>query len=112
MADIKEGILKIQQETGLKPRHFADLIRVAQIIFDPSGGVAGRILPVDWSVYGIPDPVAENLKVLGQHYQYASPHVPIDSVWQQLAPYTRLWFIEHKEELWELEEAFPARDED
>ncbi|WP_041933507.1 hypothetical protein [Gloeothece verrucosa] len=112
MVNRKEEIVKIQQETGLKPRHFADLIRTAQIVCDPGGGVSGRILQVDWSSFGIPDPVAENLKILGQQYQYASPHVPIDTVWQQLTPDTRNWFMEHKEELWQIEEAFPALDED
>lgn len=112
MVNQKEEIFRIQQETGLKPRHFADLIRAAQIVFDPSGGVASPSEQIDWSSYDIPDPVAENLKLLGQRYQYASPHLPIDTVWQQLTPHTRSWFIEHKDQLWELEEAFPARDED
>ena len=35
----KERIQEIQQITGLRPTHFADLVRVAQLIYDPSGGV-------------------------------------------------------------------------
>ncbi|ACK71078.1 conserved hypothetical protein [Gloeothece citriformis PCC 7424] len=112
MTDQKEEILDIEQKTGLKRRHFADLIRVAQIISDPSGGVARPSLSVDWSFYGISEPVAENLSSLGQRYQYASPHIPIHVVWPQLTPETRSWFIAHKNELWQIEEAFPARDED
>ncbi|HAC63457.1 MAG TPA: hypothetical protein DCF68_07925 [Cyanothece sp. UBA12306] len=104
--------MEIQQLTGLKPRHFADLVRAAQLIFDPTGGVAGLKLEVDWSYFGISDSVAGNLEKLGQKYQYSSPHVPIDLIWEQLIPETRSWFIESKESLWQIEEAFPARDED
>ncbi|WP_017655536.1 hypothetical protein [Fortiea contorta] len=104
--------LQIQQITGLKPKHFADLIRAAQLVFDPNAGLSGRNLIIDWREFGIPLDVAENLKSLGKQYQYASPHVPIEIVWSQLTVETRIWFIEHKDELWRLEEAFPALDED
>jgi RNAse (barnase) inhibitor barstar len=104
--------MQIQQITGLKPKHFADLIRSAQLIFDPAAGLSGRNLIIDWREFGIPLDVAENLKSLGDQYQYASPHVPIEIVWSHLTPETRVWFIEHKDELWRLEEAFPALDED
>ncbi|AFY31674.1 hypothetical protein [Calothrix sp. PCC 7507] len=104
--------LQIQQITGLQPKHFADLIRAAQLIFDPTAGLSGRHLIVDWREFGIPLDVSENLKSLGQQYQYASPHIPIEIVWSYLTPETRIWFIEHKDELWRLEEAFPALDED
>ncbi len=56
--------------------------------------------------------MAENLKSLGQQYQYASPHVPGDIIWSQLTPETRIWFLNRKDELWQFEEAFPALDED
>ncbi|ACK66329.1 conserved hypothetical protein [Rippkaea orientalis PCC 8801] len=112
MNRINNRAVEIQRVTGLQPRHFADLIRAAQLIFDPTGGVAGLKLDVDWSYFGISDSVAENLQQLGQKYQYASPHIPIDVIWEQLNPETRSWFIESKESLWQLEEAFPTRDED
>ena len=99
-----EDILKI---TGLKPTHFADLIRVAQVIDHPAGCVFGQKVEVNWLDFGIPQAVAENLRSLGQ-----SPHVSIDEVWQQLTPATRSWFIANKNILWEIEEAFPALDED
>jgi hypothetical protein len=41
MAETEQS-LQIQQVTGLKPRHFADLIRVAQLICDPAAGTPGR----------------------------------------------------------------------
>ncbi|MCM0592821.1 MAG: hypothetical protein ACSI46_12105 [Gloeotrichia echinulata DVL01] len=104
--------LQIQQITGLKPNHFADLIRAAQLIFDPAAGLSGRNLKVDWREFGIPLDVADNLRSLGEQYRYASPHVPIDMVWSQLTPETRIWFVENKNQLWKLEEAFPALDED
>jgi|SRR5579883_552784 hypothetical protein len=104
--------LQIHEISKLKPTHFADLIRAAQLIFDPAAGVSGRSKQVDWQEFGIPDPVARNLKVLGQEYRYASPHVPADIVWSKLTPQTRIWFIENKDELWRIEEAFPALDED
>ncbi|VEP15252.1 conserved hypothetical protein [Hyella patelloides LEGE 07179] len=108
----KQRIREIQQITGLRPTHFADLIRVAQLIYDPSGGVSGKIVEVDWLTFGIPRGVAGNLRSLGQQYQYESPHVSPDLVWDELTPETRSWFIAHKSILWEIEESFPALDED
>ncbi len=108
----KERIREIQQITGLRPTHFADLVRVAQLIYDPSGGVSGKIVDVNWSNFGIPQEVAANLRSLGKKYQYESPHVSPDLVWDQLTPQTRSWFIGHKSILWEIEEEFPALDED
>lgn len=104
--------LQILKITGLKPKHFADLIRAVQLIYDPSGGVSGKDVEVDWQKLGIPRNVEENLKLLGKQYQYASPHVPPESVWEKLTPESRQWFIENKDELWQVEEAFPALDED
>jgi hypothetical protein len=111
MAESEESS-RIQQVTGLKPRHFADLVRAAQLVFDPAGGVASRRFKVVWEDLGIPSDVVENLKVLGQEYQYASPHVAIEQVWGRLTPATRSWMIENKKQLWQLEELFPALDED
>ena len=108
----KERIQEIQEITGLRPTHFADLIRVAQLIYDPSGGVASRTVRVNWSEFGIPKEVAANLRSLGKKYQYESPHVAINLVWDELTPETRSWFIAHKSLLWEIEESFPALDED
>ena len=104
-----EDILKV---TGLKPTHFADLIRVAQVIDHPAGCVFGKKVAVNWLDFGIPQQVANNLRSLGQQYRYESPHVSIDEVWQQLTPATRRWFIANKNILWEIEESFPALDED
>ncbi|UKO99879.1 hypothetical protein [Nostoc sp. UHCC 0870] len=101
-----------EHEESLKPTHFADLIRTAQLVFDPASGVAGRYIQVDWQEFGIPDEVAENLQLLGQKYRYASPHISSDIIWEQLTPVTRTWFLNNKEELWKFEEAFPALDED
>ncbi|MGF1478260.1 MAG: hypothetical protein ACFB4I_02040 [Cyanophyceae cyanobacterium] len=108
----QERIQEIQQVTGLKPTHFADLIRVAQLIYDPSGGVSGKVVEVDWLDFSIPPGVVRNLQFLGQEYQYESPHVPLDLVWEALTPETRSWFIANKKILWEIEESFPALDED
>lgn len=105
-------IQEIQEITGLRPTHFADLIRVAQLIYDPGGGVSGKVLEVDWIDYEIPPGVAENLRFLGQKYQYESPHIALDIVWDALTPETRSWFMAHHKVLWEIEEAFPALDED
>ncbi|MBN3897266.1 MAG: hypothetical protein V7L14_08070 [Nostoc sp.] len=104
--------LQIQEITKLKPKHFADLVRSAQLIFDPTAGVSGKNIKVDWEEFGIPHDVAENLKSLGQQYQYASPHIPVEVIWSKLTPKTRIWFVENKDRLWQLEEAFPALDED
>jgi hypothetical protein len=101
-----------EHEESLKPTHFADLIRTAQLVFDPASGVVGRYIQVDWQEFGIPDEVAENLQLLGQKYRYASPHISGDIIWEQLTPVTRTWFLNNKDELWKFEEAFPALDED
>ena len=108
----KERVREIQQITGLRPTHFADLIRVAQLIYDPSGGVSAKVVEVDWLDFGISRGVAKNLRSLGKKYQYESPHVAIDLVWDELTPETRSWFIANKSILWEIEESFPALDED
>lgn len=108
----KERVQEIQQITGLRPTHFADLIRVAQLIYDPSGGVSSKVVRVNWLDFGIPQTVAGNLRSLGKRYQYESPHVDIDLVWDELTPETRSWFIANKKILWEIEESFPALDED
>jgi hypothetical protein len=104
--------LQIQEINNLRPVHFADLVRTAQLIFDPGKGVSGIHREIDWKEFGVPDDVAQNLKALGQEYQYSSPHIPIEKVWSQLTPETRIWFIKNKNELWRFEEAFPALDED
>lgn len=104
--------LLIQQSTGLKPLYFADLVRVAQLVVDPARGLSGRLVQVDWQALGISAPVVENLTTLGERYRYASPHVPIEELWDQLTPETRNWFFEHKKDLWRIEEMFPALDED
>ncbi len=103
---------KIQQIAGLKPTHFADLIRVAQLIYDPRGGISSRVVRVNWLDFGISETVAENLRSLGQKYQYELPHIDADLVWDELTPETRSWLIAHKSILWEIEESFPALDED
>ncbi|BAY78958.1 hypothetical protein NIES25_54370 (plasmid) [Nostoc linckia NIES-25] len=102
----------LQEITKLKPKHFADLVRTAQLIFDPTAGVSGRNIKIDWEQFGIPSDVAKNLKSLGQQYQYASPHVPAEDIWSKLTPETRIWFVENKDRLWQFEEVFPALDED
>ncbi|HAA32141.1 MAG TPA: hypothetical protein DCE56_36100 [Cyanobacteria bacterium UBA8553] len=104
--------LQIQEIIGLKQTHFADLIRAAQLIFDPGGGVSGRNVEVDWQELGIPVGVEENLRAMGERYRYSSPHVPVETIWEQLTPESRSWFLENKDDLWQIEEAFPALDED
>jgi hypothetical protein len=104
--------LEIQDIIGLKAQHFADLIRTAQLVFDPSAGLSGRNVKIDWEELGIPNHVADNLKELGQEYQYASPHLPPEDVWSKLTTESRIWFIENKNSLWRFEELFPALDED
>ncbi|MDB9528771.1 hypothetical protein PN498_22455 [Oscillatoria sp. CS-180] len=108
----QQRIREIQTITGLRPTHFADLVRVAQLIHDPAGGISGRVIEVNWSEFGIPGTVTMNLRSLGHKYQYESPHVDIDLVWDELTPETRSWFIAHRSDLWRIEEAFPALDED
>ncbi|WP_414567799.1 hypothetical protein [Nostoc sp. CCY 9925] len=103
----------LQEITKLKLKHFADLVRSAQLIFDPTAGVSGRNIKIDWEQeFGIPSDVVNNLKSLGQQYQYASPHVPAEDIWSKLTPETRIWFVENKDRLWQFEEVFPALDED
>ncbi|MDZ8108907.1 MAG: hypothetical protein RM338_25240 [Nostoc sp. DedQUE12a] len=102
----------LQEITKLKPKHFADLVRSAQLIYDPTAGVSGRNIKIDWEQFGIPSDVADNLKSLGQQYQYASPHIPPEDIWSKLTPETRIWFVENKDRLWQFEEVFPALDED
>ncbi|CEJ47815.1 Excinuclease ATPase subunit (Uncharacterized prot ein) [Umezakia ovalisporum] len=104
--------IQIQQIASLRTKHFADLIRAAQLIFDPGAGLTGRRIKINWQDFGIPRNVEKNLKELGLQYQYASPHVPSDIIWSQLTPETRIWFLDNKDELWRFEEAFPALDED
>ncbi|MEO1094373.1 MAG: hypothetical protein AAFX01_05685 [Cyanobacteria bacterium J06638_28] len=105
-------IQEIQQITGLRPTHFADLVRVAQLIDDPSGGIASRFVSVNWLDFGIPATVADNLRSLGKKYRYESPHIDLDLVWEELTPETRSWLMANKSVLWEIEESFPALDED
>lgn len=108
----RKRIREIQQITGLRPTHFADLVRVAQLVYDPRGGVASRTVKVNWLEFGISESVATNLRSLGKKYQYESPHVDLDLVWNDLTPETRSWFMAHRSSLWEIEESFPALDED
>ncbi len=112
MSQENNEAFQIQDINKLKPVHFADLIRAAQLIFDPGKGVSGVSLSINWQQFGIPDSVVENLKALGQEYRYASPHIPIEVIWSKLTPETRIWFFQNKDELWKIEEAFPALDED
>jgi len=100
------------QVTGLKQHHFADLIRIAQIIADPACGLSGRSVKVDWESFGITSAVYSDLLQLGERYLYASPNVSPVILWEQLTPISREWLIENKKMLAVLEEAFPARDED
>ena len=108
----KQKIQQIRDITGLTPTHFADLIRVAQLVYAPGGLVSGRMLNVDWMDFEISEAVAANLQALGHKYQYESPYVDLDVVWEELTPETRSWFMANRKELWRIEEAFPALDED
>ena len=101
--------IEIQDLTGLSAGHFADLIRLTQLIFDPTGGLPHKTVDVDWKMLGISKGVANNLWKLGKKYQYTTPY---DVVWEQLTPESRNWMMENKRNLWKLEEYFPARDED
>jgi hypothetical protein len=112
MSQNNNELLQIEKLAELKPKHFADLVRAAQLIYDPTAGLSGRHLKVDWQDFGVPMEVVDNLKSLGQKYQYASPHVPVEIIWSQLTPETRIWFMANKDRLWQFEEAFPALDED
>jgi hypothetical protein len=104
--------LSMQEIIGLKPQHFADLVRTAQLVFDPCSGVTGRSLKINWEDLGIPAQVVKNLQEIGQEYQYASPNIPQAEIWGKLTPESRIWFIENKDSLWRFEEIFPALDED
>ena len=112
MSQNNSEALRIEELYKLKPVHFADLIRAAQLIYDPGKGVTGIERDIDWNQFGIPDNVAENLQLLGEEFQYSSPHAPVDSIWKKLTPETRVWFVENKDRLWIIEESFPALDED
>ena len=46
--------VQIQNLTGLSAGHFADLIRLTQLIFDPTGGLPHKTVDVDWKMLGIP----------------------------------------------------------
>jgi hypothetical protein len=102
---------QILELTGLESRHFADLVRTAQLVDDSDGSVTGR-LEVDWEVFEISPAVASNLKALGARYRHASPSVPIEVLWEQMLPATRSWLMENRNEMWRIEEVFPALDED
>jgi hypothetical protein len=104
--------MEIQKLTGLQPKHFADLVRASQLVFDPTGGIVGRHLNMDWSMFGLSPHIVDNLRQLGQKYQYSSPHVPMEIIWVQLTAETRSWFMDHKNILWQIEEALPPLDED
>ncbi len=112
MSQENENALPVSDLSKLKLVHFADLIRAAQLIYDPGKGVSGVFREVNWSEFGIPNEVAENLKHLGKEYQYSSPHIPVEDIWSKLNLETRVWFLENKDNLWEIEEFFPALDED
>ena len=112
MSQEPQKSLQIEEIIGLKPQHFADLIRTAQLVFDPSAGLSLRRPKVNWEEFGLPVNVAENLKELGQEYQYASPHIPPEDIWSKLTTESRIWFVENKNLLWKFEEIFPALDED
>jgi len=107
-----QRIEDIQAITGLRPTHFADLVRVAQLIDNPGGSVSGQIIHVDWRTFGLSPGITENLRALGHQYRHDSPHGDLDLVWDQLTPETRSWFMAHRSTLWHIEEAFPALDED
>ena len=82
------------------------------MVFDPSKGITGIERQIDWNDFGIPDNIAENLHLLGEEFQYSSPHAPVDEIWKKLTQETRIWFVENKDRLWSIDEAFPALDED
>jgi len=77
MSQNNSEALRIEELYKLKPVHFADLIRAAQLIYDPGKGVTGIERDIDWNQFGIPDNVAENLQLLGEEFQYSSPHAPV-----------------------------------
>jgi hypothetical protein len=80
MSQDTDRSFEIQKITGLQPKHFADLVRVAQLVDDPAGGLTGRLIQVNWDAFGISPGVVENLKVLGAKYRYSSPYVAIAAI--------------------------------
>ena len=112
MTQETERSRQILELTGVEPHHFADLVRTAQLVDTPAGGVTGRLIEVDWEVFEISPAVESNLKALGARYRYASPHVTIEVLWEQMLPETRSWLMENRNEMWRIEEVFPAPDED
>ena len=103
---------EIQAITGLSSTNFADLLRTAQLISDPSGGILGRFPEPDWDSLEIPSGVVKDLKALGKKYQYELPPIAPDLIWEQLTPESRSWIIDNKNTLWQFEELFPPLDED
>ena len=103
---------EIRAITGLTSTQFADLIRTAQLIFDPAGGIMSRYVNINWQDFGISPAVEANLYALGQKYKYDMPDVPPAEIWEQLIPETRSWVIDNKNRMWEFEELLPALDED
>lgn len=99
-------------DTGLRASHFADLVRFAQMVYDPSGGLSGRSLLVNWTAFGIPEVVVIDLIMLGKQYQLRMPDIAPDVIWSKISQATREWFIENRTMLADLEEIFLARDED
>ncbi|MCU0569774.1 MAG: hypothetical protein MUF49_24770 [Oculatellaceae cyanobacterium Prado106] len=96
---------------SLHPRHFADLVRLSQVIYNPAGGLRGAV-KVDWQEFGISLAIEEDLRSLGQKYWYSVAQIPPDEVWRNLSVESRTWFIDNKNRLWQIEEAFPPGDED
>ncbi|BAZ15059.1 hypothetical protein NIES4071_69290 [Calothrix sp. NIES-4071] len=111
MSQMDNELLEFQL-LGIKPVHFADLVRAAQLMYNPASCMSGIDIEVDWEELGVPNDVLDNLRVLGYEYRYALPDVPPSIIWSKLSPETRVWFVANKEELWKFEEYFPALDED
>ena len=65
MTDSKRAI-EIKKITGLNAGHFADLVRLTQLIFDPTGGLPQRKVEVNWKSLGIPIGVVKNLMAIGK----------------------------------------------
>lgn len=112
MKQDSEKSREIQRITGLSSTNFDDLIRTAQLISDPGGGVLGRFAQPDWDSMEIPSGVVNDLKALGKKYQYELPPIAPELIWEQLTPESRSWIIDNKNRLWEFEELFPPLDED
>lgn len=102
----------LMQVTGLKPHHFADLIRIAQLVADPTCAQAGRSVRVDWEALGICAAVHADLRQLGDRFLYSTPNVSPVLIWEQLTPVSRAWLIENRHGLAAIEAHFPPRDED